>query len=82
VILTIARLAAETRVLPVPIAALALVRLRLKDLARGLVFKLIVLAEMASAERTLKTASTVVPNASFAFGTNCILKRASATMNA
>jgi len=82
VILTIASLAAKTRVLPVPIAALALVRLRLKDLTRGLMFELIVLTEMASAERALKTAPTVVPNASFAFCANCILERASATVNA
>lgn len=79
-VLAVARLTAQTRVLSQPVARLALVRFRLQHLAGRLVLELIVLAQEVVAEAALVHAATVIPNATFTFDANGIHQRTDAGM--
>lgn len=74
VIFAVTGLAAQARVLSQSIARLALEVLRLQHLTRRLVLELVVLAEVAVAEATLEHPSAMVPDSTFAFLADSILK--------
>ena len=61
-VITVACFAFETRVLSVLVAGLTLEALWLDDLTRGLVLKLVILAEVAVAKGALENTTSVVPN--------------------
>lgn len=82
VVLAVARLAAQTRVLAVLVARLAFVRLGFEHLARGLVLELVVLAQVAGAERAPEDSASVIPNGSLAFDADGLLERALASVDA
>ena len=62
VVIAVARLASQTRVLAVLVARLALERLRLDDLTGSLVLKLVVFAEEVVAKGALEDATPVIPH--------------------
>lgn len=80
VVLAIARLAAQARVLPHLVARLALVALRLQHLARRLVLELIVLAQERLTEAAPEYPAAVLPDAALAFHAGRLLQRTRARM--
>lgn len=72
-VITIASLTTQTRILSVAIARLAFVVLGLQHLARCLMLELVVLAQEPGAKRTIENAATVLVHRSFAFDANRIL---------
>lgn len=79
-VLAVAGLATQTRVLSELIAGLTLVRLGFQHLARGLVLELVVLAEKVIAKAALVHTAAVIPNTTFAFDTEGIHQRTGAGM--
>lgn len=80
-LVAVAGLATETRVLTQAIARETLEVLRLQDLARGLVLKLVVFAEECIAEAAPEHPPSVIPNATFAFHANGVLEWTGARMH-
>lgn len=78
VIVAVAGLAPQARVLAQLVARLALVRFRLQHLARCLMLELVVLAQEVVAEAALKHPPTVVPHAPLALDAHRVHQRAGA----
>jgi len=70
VVIAKADFATKTRELSLAVTGGALIRVRVQNLARCLMFKLIVFAKEAFAEAALENSSSEIPYAALAFGAN------------
>lgn len=73
-----ANFATKTGELPLAIAGLAFVGIRFKNLARCLMFELIIFAEEVFTETALESSSAEIPDSALAFGANYVRQHTSA----